>query len=248
MKFSELTEQQILNFFETAPIQDFNLLYKFYTTYKPILQALTEAYSGYAYQSDLFKIYEAFYNVENANYSTFSRHLTEMTKANLIGSTKGNPKIIFMKSKGYTLLGKNQATIHNSRFNNRAMHKSTLLTQLHLTLKLSLGGKYHPTWLKRDPSNNCVYTITTKSDKQHFFICVKEKQSSKDLTEEASAFIDSLDFTTEISHHFFLTVDEHAKRYNTVVENLRHTASFNYNQAINKLVIKSPWSLDLYDN
>lgn len=44
MKFTDLTDKEILELFESAPLEDLNFLHKFYKTYKNVVLSLQEAF------------------------------------------------------------------------------------------------------------------------------------------------------------------------------------------------------------
>ncbi len=239
MKFNELSEQQILELFESAPVKDFDLLYKFYKTYINVVKVLCEAFSGYAYQKDAYELYNAFYAPQRLSYASFSRILTEMEEEGLIGSKNANKKIIYMKQKAYALMNKNQTTIHHSRLNNHSMKKSKMLTRIHFAL-LEIYPKYHPTKLERSAHSTSIYVLKSKKTERHFLICLKEKQNSKDLQAEAARYLGNcVDFNQDKVIHFYLVYDEVAKRYETAMDKLEAASNLQYQIASGKLLIGS---------
>lgn len=228
MKFQDLSEQQILELFESAPIEDLNLLHKFYKVYKHVVLALVEAFSGYAYQKDLYEVYKAFYAPKKLSYASFSRILGEMEEANLIGAKNGNPKVVFLKQKSYELIGKNQTTIHSSRINNRSMKKAKMLAQLHMTLLEHYKEKYHPTKLKRSVSNSSIYVLTGSNVERYFFFCLKERQKSEELKAEVAEFLGSCNFNQDKRFHLHLVFDEETKRYDSAFEKLSNASNLQY--------------------
>lgn len=238
MKFNELSEQQILELFESAPIKDFDLIYRFYKTYINVVKVLVEAFSGYAYQKDAYELYNAFYAPQKLSYASFSRILGEMEEEGLIGSKNANKKIIYMKQKAYALMNKNQTTIHHSRFNNRAMKKAEQLTKLHLKLQHVFGAQYRPTFLERSTHNTSIYRVKTTTKDFYFFFCLKEKQKSEDLKAEAASFLGSqCDFTLKKKFEFFFVVDEEAKRYDTALAKLKNSSNLQLQQSTSQLTI-----------
>lgn len=239
MKFQDLSEKQILELFESAPIEDLNLLHKFYKVYKLIILSLCEAYSGYAYQKDLYEVYKAFYAPQKLSYGAFSRILKEMEEANFIGAKNGNPKVVFMKQKAYELIGKNQTTIHSSRINNRSMKKAKMLTQIHLKL-VKVFSNYRPTWLKRSEINSSIYSIISSNVEYHFLLCLKEKQKSEDLKAEALQFLGKNNELGEKERvYFHLVTDEETKRYNSALAKLKNASNLQYYLSNNQLVIQN---------
>lgn len=240
MKFQDLSDKQILELFESAPLEDLNLLHKFYKVYKPIILALVEAYSGYAYQKDLYEVYKAFYAPQTLSYGSFSRILNEMEKANLLGSTNGNPKVVFMKQKSYELIGKNQTTIHHSRINNRSMKKAKMLTKMHLQLDKFFKGNYRPTMLVRSVSNSSIYCVNATNVEHHFLLCLKDKQKSEDLKAEIAEYLGKINgFVEKKRVHFYLVTDEEAKKYNTALAKLKDASNLQYHFATQQLTVKN---------
>lgn len=238
MKFNELSEQQILELFESAPVKDFDLLYKFYKTYINVVKVLCEAFSGYAYQKDAYELYNAFYAPQKFSYASFSRILTEMEEEGLIGSKNANKKIIYMKQKAYALMNKNQTTIHHSRINNRSMKKAEQLAKLHLRLQQVFGEHYRPFFFERSAHNTSIYTVKTTTKDFYFFFCLKENQKSEDLKAEAASFLGNhVDFTLKKKFEFYFIIDEEAKRYDTALAKLKNSANLQYVLTMNILKI-----------
>ena len=238
MKFQDLSEQQILELFESAPIKDFDLIYKFYKTYINVVKVLCEALSGYGYQKDVYELYNAFYAPQKLSYASFSRILGEMGGSGLIGSKNANKKIIFLKQKAYALLGKNQTTIHSSRINNRSMKKSEQLTKLHLLIQKIFQGAYRPDYLRRSPHNTSIYCVSKNHQDFHFFFCLKEKQKSEDLKSEAANFLsNNVFFEEKRIVEFYFVIHEDSKRYESAVEKLKKVANLQYHQTTKALKI-----------
>lgn len=241
MKFQDLSEQQILELFESAPLKDFDLIYKFYKTYINVVKVLCEALSGYGYQKDVYELYNAFYAPQKLSYASFSRILGEMEESGLISSKNANKKIVFMKQKAYALLGKNQTTIHSSRLNNRAMKKSEQLTKLHLLTQKTCGDLYRPENMKRSKHNSSIYHTMVGRQHMYFFFCLKERQKSEDLKVEALNFLSShVEFSNskELLVDFYFVVDEDAQRFETAFKKLKEASTLQYYQSLDTLRIK----------
>lgn len=241
MKFQDLSQEQILELFESAPVKDFDLIYRFYKTYINVVKALCEALSGYGYQKDVYELYNAFYAPQKLSYASFSRILGEMEESGLIGSKNASKKIIFMKQKAYALLGRNQTTIHSSRINNRSMKKAEQLTKLHLLTQKTCGDLYRPELLKRSKHNSSIYHTMVGRQHMYFFFCLKERQKSEDLKAEASNFLGSyvdLPSSKETIIDFYFIVDEDTQRYETALKKLKAASNLQHHQSLGVLRLK----------
>lgn len=232
MKFSDLTDKEILELFESAPLEDLNFLHKFYKTYKNVVLSLQEAFSGYALQKDLFEVYNRFYAEKTVKYSMFSKILKEMEEENLIGSLNGHPKTIYLKAKAYKLMGLNQSTVHHSRLHADSVEKMSQLCKTHLWLDSKLRGKYHPKYLKQSDKQLNLYYIVISGIFYGFLFC-KNQGTSEALTNDIKRAFKNIDWEHKQGRNvsavtlFLVSEDVDLKRYKKAINNVKNHRDFN---------------------
>lgn len=241
MKFTDLTDQQILELFDSAPLEDLNFLHKFYKTYKNVVLSLVEAFSGYALQKDLFEVYNRFYGEKTVKYSMFSKILKEMEEENLIGSLNGNPKTVFLKAKAYKLMGLNQSTVHHSRLHADSVEKMSQLCKTHLWLDHKLQGRYHPRYLKQSDKQLNLYYLKLGNVFYGFLFC-KERGTSEALANDIKRAFKNIDWEHKrefngIERVELLIIAENVdlKRYKTAIKNVKTHRDFAYRKDYNIL-------------
>lgn len=220
MNYNSLKSEQIVEFFESCPIKDFEFLFKFHKTYLKIITALNEAFENIAYQRDLYDIYIEFYATETVSYQYFCRLIKEMKDYNLINVAEGNSNVIMTRKKGFMLLNQNQSDVPLSRMSKASLLKSKQLAKLHIQLTKNFKG-YHPCYLVQHEKLKHVYQIAIKD---HIFIyylltsdCIAEQKminQIKDLKVKNT-------FRFNAVRIFTVGEDADAKRYLRIYEKIK---------------------------
>lgn len=231
-----ITTAEVIEFLKKAPTKDYNLFFDFHTKYIGVILSLCEAFKGYAYQTDLFEIYSTFYGEKKMNYSTFSKLLKEIEEQGLIASTDSRPKVLFMTSKGYSLVGRNQSTVHHSRLNNISMERSHKVAQIHLFLAKNIKG-YRPHFLAQDKANKHCYRLFTNHKVFIFYLIDESKQQgSESLATHSFKAITSTD--TDRNMLFVLVVDKKSKMHDNTITRLQKNNELAFREDLKMTVLE----------
>lgn len=231
MKFSDLTTtEEILAFFDSSEIKDFNLIYKFHKTYKNVVLAMVEPLSGYGYLKDIYELYIKFYAEKEITYNAFSKIVTEMEEANLVASLNAKPKVIYMKPKGYQLLNGTTTSIHHSRLNNITLDRSHLLTKMHLWLKRQ-DETYSPEKLITSTKNRFIFSYI--SDNQYYLFNVLGDYESRGSRALIKSIKDNLmDYISALNDY---EMENHSKLHLNIMLISSHEQSKMLNTVVTKL-------------